>query len=98
MEIKIGKVVSAERMPGSDKLIKFVFDIGSERRQIVGGFAEAYPDPSVLIGREMPLLLNLEPRQLRGEISNGMILAAVVDEKPVLLHPEKEIPPGSIVR
>ena len=98
LEIKIGKVVSAENIPGADKLLKLVFDIGGEERQILAGIAEFYPDPSVLIGKEMPVLLNLEPRKMRGEMSNGMILAIGGEGEIVLLQPESEVPPGSIVR
>lgn len=99
LEIKIGKVISAERIPDSDKLIKFMFDIGGgEQRQILAGIAEIYPDPSVLIGKEMPIVLNLEPRKLRGFVSEGMMLAADGEGKPVLLHPACEVPPGSEVR
>lgn len=98
LEIKIGKVVSAEKVPDADKLIKFVFDVGNEQRQIMAGMAEFFPDPSVLIGKEMPLLLNIEPRNFRGYTSHGMIVAADVNGHPIFLHPEKEISPGSIVR
>jgi len=98
LEIKIGKVISAEKVPDADKLIKFVFDVGSEQRQIMASMVEFFPDPSVLVGKEMPLLLNIEPRNFRGYTSHGMIIAADVDGQPILLHPEKEIAPGSIVR
>ena len=98
LDIKIGKVISAEKIPDSDKLIKFIFDIGGEQRQIIAGMAEFFPDPTTLLGKEMPLLLNLEPKQFRGNASGGMIIAADVDGRPVFLRPEEEIPPGSIVR
>ena len=108
VDIRIGKVISAERLDGSDKLIKFVFDIGGPasaeatagegRRQIIGGLATAYPDPSVLVGREMPLVLNLEPRKLMGHESQGMIMAADKDGKAVILTPDEEVPPGSVVK
>lgn len=98
LEIKIGKVISAEKVAEADKLLKIVFDVGSEERQIMAGMAEFYPDPSVLIGKEMPILMNIEPRNFRGHTSHGMIIAADVDGEPILLHPEKEIAPGSIVR
>jgi len=97
-DIRIGKVIRAERIPNSDKLLKLIFDLGSEERQILAGIAEAYPDPSVLVGREMPVIVNLEPRTMRGEISNGMILAADNAGHPVLLAPIEEVPPGSVVK
>ena len=98
LEIKIGKVISAERIPNADKLIKLILDMGGEQRQVVAGIAEVIDDPARLIGCEMPVLVNLEPRRLRGYDSHGMILAANDGGRPVLLHPEKEVPPGSIVR
>ena len=98
LEIRVGKVVSAERVPDADKLIKFVFDLGNERRQIMAGMAEFFDDPSVFIGKEMPILVNIEHRKLRGYDSQGMILAVDVNGRPVLLHPEEEVPPGSMVK
>ena len=98
LEIKIGKVISAEKVPEADKLIKFVFDLGTEERQVLAGIAEAFPDPSVLVGKEMPVLVNIEPRKIRGYESQGMVMVAIVDEQPVLLQPEREVPSGSIIR
>lgn len=98
LEIKIGKVISVEKVEGADKLLKFVFDLGSEQRQIIAGLAEFFPDPSILVGKEMPILTNIEPRKLRGLESQGMIIAADGEGKPVLLSPDEEIPPGSVVR
>jgi len=96
LDIKIGKVVSAEKV--SEKLIKLIFDIGNEQRQIMAGMGEFFEDTSELIGKEMPILLNIKPATFRGYESQGMIIAADVNGKPILLHPEKEIPPGSKVR
>jgi len=98
LDIKIGKIVSAEKIPDSDKLVKFIFDIGDEQKQIIAGIAEFFPDPIKLLGKEMPILLNLEPRRFRGNTSHGMIIVADVDGRPVFLCPDEEIPPGSIVR
>jgi len=98
LEIKIGKIKSVEKVPDADKLLKFVFDVGSEERQIMGGMAEFFPNIESLIGKEMPILMNIEPRNFRGYTSHWMILAADVEGHPILLHPEKEIPAGSIVR
>ncbi len=98
LEIKIGKVVSVEKVPDADKLLKFVFDLGDEQRQIMAGMAEFFPDPSVLVGKEIPILVNIEPRNFRGYVSHGMIIAADVNGHPIFLHPEQEIPPGSTVK
>lgn len=99
LDIRIGKVISVEKVPDADKLLKFIFDIGGgEERQILAGMAMFFPDPSVLIGKEMPLLLNIEPRMLRGYESRGMIMATDANEAPVFLHPAHDVPPGSVVR
>ncbi len=98
LDIKIGKVISAGKIPDSLKLVKFIFDVGGEERQIIAGIAEFFPDTTTLLGKEMPLLLNLEPKLFRGNKSEGMIIAADVDGRPVFLHPDEEIPPGSTVR
>lgn len=98
VEIKIGRVISAEKVSDADKLLKLVFDLGGEERQVIAGIAEVFPDPSVLVGKEMPIVVNLEPRILRGLESQGMILAASADGRPVLLSPEGDVPPGSPVR
>jgi len=93
LDIRIGKVLSVEKVPDAEKLLKFIFDLGEEKRQIIAGMAEFYSEPSILEGKEMPLLLNIEPRTFRGQVSEGMIIAADVDGRPVLLHPEREISP-----
>lgn len=98
VDIRIGKVISAEKIEGSDKLIKFIFDIGGEERQIIGGLGLSYPDPQALIGKEMPLILNLEPKNLMGQESRGMIMASDSESGPVIISPEKEVPPGSLVK
>jgi len=97
LEIKIGKVLSAEKVEGTDKLIKLEIDFGTEKRQLVAGMAEFFK-PEHFIGKESPILMNLEPKTFQGIESQGMILAVDVNGKPVLLHPEEEIPPGSIVK
>lgn len=98
LEIRIGTIISAEKIEGSDKLVKFEIDLGEERRQIVGGFALAYPDPAVLVGKQVPVLANLGPKTLFGIESHGMILAASSDNLPVALHPDKTVEPGTAVK
>ncbi len=98
LDIKIGKVISVEKVPETDRLLKFELDFGSEKRIIIGGWAISYPDPSVLVGTQVPVLMNLEPRVIRGVESQGMILAATQDDKPVAIHPEKEVDLGAQVR
>jgi len=97
LDIRIGKIIFSEKVTGTDKLLKLEVDFGSEKRQIVAGIAESY-EAALLIGKEIPVLMNLEPRSIRGIESQGMILAIDVDGKPVLMRPDKEVPPGSIIK
>jgi methionyl-tRNA synthetase len=97
LDVRIGKIVNAEKIKGSKKLIKLDVDVGDETRQLVAGIAEEYT-PEGLIGTLVPLLVNLKPAKLMGVESRGMILAVDVGGKPILLHPDKEVPAGSRVR
>ena len=90
LDLRIGKVLSAERIPGARKLLKLKVDLGPlGERQIVAGLAEYY-EPDHFIGKYIVVVANLRPRKLRGELSEGMLLAAGCDpgDKPVLLVPE----------
>lgn len=100
LDIRVCTVLSAEKLPDSDKLLKLIFDIGGgENRQVLSGIASVYPDPSVLVGKQIPVILNLAPRKMRGEISNGMILAASdAEDNAVILAPSNPVPAGSKVR
>lgn len=94
IEIRIGKVISAQKIENADRLLKLEVDFGDEKRQIVSGIAEHY-QPEDLIGGEFPFLTNLEPRMLKGVESQGMILAIGTEEKIVLIEPTEEVPLGS---
>ncbi len=97
LDIRIGTIIVAEEVPDADKLIRLEVDFGEFKRQIMAGIREWFPDPSVLVGKQVPILVNLEPKKLRGYESQGMMLAA--DENaPILLNPEKPVTPGTIVR
>lgn len=100
LDIRVGKILSAEKIPEADRLIKFSVDLGEETpRQILSGIAEHYPDPSVLVGKMVPVISNLAPRTIRGYESNGMIMYAVGEgENFTTLEPGKEITPGTLVR
>lgn len=97
LDLRIGKIVKAERIKKSKKLLKLEIDIGDEIRQVVAGIAENH-EPESLIGKLVPILVNLKPAKLMGIESQGMILAVDVDGKAILLHPEKEVPIGSKIR
>ena len=97
IDMRIGKVLSAEKVEGTDKLMNIKIDLGTEIRQLVAGIADMY-EPHSLIGKEIPVLINLEPRKIRGIESQGMILAVDVGGKPVIMHPDREVPPGSTIK
>jgi tRNA-binding EMAP/Myf-like protein len=122
IEIRIGKILKAEKVEGADKLLKLEVDFGFEeikietmnqpaetegeapktqqipiKRQILAGIAQYYA-PEALIGKECPFVYNLESRTLRGFESQGMILCPSGENGPVLLHPDKEIQLGSLVK
>lgn len=94
LDIRVGRVIEAQPIQKSDKLILLKVDIGSEVRQLVAGLRPYYK-PEDLIGKEIIVLANLEPKQLMGYTSQGMLLAAVEDGKPVILVPEKEVKVGA---
>ncbi len=114
IEIRIGTVLSAEKVPDADKLIKLIFDFGelenigeitilpelAEKypnkhvRQIMSAIAGFYPDPLVLIGKQIPVITNLEPRTFRGYESQGMIMATDDENGIILLVPERQVKPG----
>jgi methionyl-tRNA synthetase len=98
VDLRVAKVLTAERVPSSKKLMKLSVDLGAETRTIVAGIAEAY-EADALVGRSIVIVANLKPAKLMGIESNGMVLAATGDGgKPVLLGFEQAPAPGSKVR
>jgi len=98
VELRTAKVLTAERVPNSKKLIKLSVDVGAEQRTLVAGIAEAY-EPDALVGRTVVMVFNLKPAKLMGIESNGMVLAASPDGgKPTLVGFDQEISPGTRVR
>ncbi|MEO8432948.1 MAG: methionine--tRNA ligase [Acidobacteriota bacterium] len=93
------RVLSAERVPKSNRLMKLQVDLGTEQRQIVAGIAAKY-EPEGLVGRNVVIVANLKPAKLMGVESNGMVLAATVGEagEPSLLEVAADVPPGSRVK
>ena len=96
LDLKVARIIEAERIENSEKLLKLKIDLGDEKRQIVAGLGKTY-SPETLRGKEIVVIINLEPRRLLGIESQGMLLAADNNE-PILLIPEKEIPPGTKIR
>ncbi|TSC61898.1 MAG: methionyl-tRNA synthetase [Parcubacteria group bacterium Gr01-1014_48] len=99
LEIRIGTVVSAEKVSDTDKLLKLSVDFGEEApRQIVSGIAE-YVAPEEIIGLQFPFVANLESRSIRGIESQGMILALGSDKNSFsLISPRRQVTPGSLIR
>ena len=98
VDLRVAKVLEAEAVPKSKKLIKLKVDTGADQRTIVAGIAEAY-QPEQLIGRTIVIVANLQPAKLMGIESNGMVLAGSPEGgKPVLVGFDQEVPPGSRVR
>ncbi|MBI5401196.1 MAG: methionine--tRNA ligase [Candidatus Yonathbacteria bacterium] len=98
-DIRIGTILSAEKVPDADKLIKLVINLGEENpRQILSGIAMHYEDPSVLVGKQVPVLTNLPTRTIRGLESQGMVLYAVGEGFLTTVEPSREIPPGTPVQ
>jgi methionyl-tRNA synthetase len=98
VELRTAKVLTAERVPKSNKLLKLQVDVGSEHRTLVAGIAEAY-EPEALVGKTVVIVFNLKPAKLMGIESNGMVLAASPDGgKPAVVGFEEPPPPGTRVR
>jgi len=97
IDLRVGEIAAAEGIKGSEKLLKLSVDIGEGKRQIVAGIAKGY-SPADLVGTQVIVVANLEPAKLFGVESQGMLLAADVDGKALLLHPEKRVEPGTRVR
>ena len=111
IEIKAGKILSAEKIPDTDKLLKLSVDFAEKNevkaedgtvtvtpvvRQIVSGISTYFPDPVVLVGKTCMFVTNLEPRTIRGFESNGMLFAVSTTEGAFsLLEPNSTIPPGT---
>ena len=96
-EMRIGKILSAEKVADADRLLKLQVDFGEFQRQIVSGIAESYT-PEEMVGKNLPFIVNLEYREFKGEESQGMLMATGTDEgKVILLEPNGEVPAGTEV-
>ncbi len=104
MDIRTGRVIESVKKDGSDKLLRLIVDFGEEgTRNILAGISQWYK-PEDLIGKDFVFIINLEPRKIMGEESQGMLLAADPDsigadgKKPNPLKPKSKVPPGSKIR
>lgn len=96
LDLRIATVVAAEPHPNADRLLVLRIDLGGEQRQIVAGIRASY-DPAALVGRQVIVVVNLEPAKLRGIESQGMLLAARDGERVVIMTPESPVRAGSKV-
>jgi methionyl-tRNA synthetase len=97
VELRVAQVLAAEQVKGADKLLKLQLDLGTEQRQVVSGIAKFYT-PEQMVGRKVICVTNLKPVKLRGELSQGMILAASHGDQLTLATVAEDIPVGSIVK
>jgi methionyl-tRNA synthetase len=98
VDLRVAKVLTAEKVPNSRKLVKMTIDVGTEQRTLVAGIAESY-EADALVGRTIVVVFNLKPAKLMGIESNGMVLAASPDGgKPTLLGFDQDVAPGTRVR
>ncbi|MBX3396314.1 MAG: methionine--tRNA ligase subunit beta [Phycisphaerae bacterium] len=98
VDLRVARVLEARSHPDADKLLVLKVDVGDEHRQIVAGI-KGYYQPDDLVGKSIVIVRNLKPRTMRGEVSQGMLLAASTDDRSqvILLSPMADIPPGSKV-
>ena len=97
VQLRVADIEAAEPVPNADKLLKLTVSLGDETRTILAGIAEMYR-PEELVGRQIVVVANLQPRKMRGIESQGMLLAADVDGQAIILQPETKVPAGSRVR
>ncbi len=98
MDIRVGRILSAEKVPKTKKLLKLTIDTGIDERTVVSGIAEHF-DPEAIVGRQVSILINLAPRQIKGISSQGMILMAEDrDGRLDFVLPPTDVRPGSVVR
>jgi len=100
LDLRVATVLEASEHPNADKLLVLKLDLGGEQRQIIAGL-KAYYAPEQLVGKQIVVVANLEPRKMRGMESQGMLLAASSGEgeamQVVVLGPHSEVAPGSPV-
>ena len=97
IEVKVGTVRTAERVPETDKLLRLTvdFDEGNGPRQIISGIAAYVPEPGDLVGRQLAFVTNLEPRTIRGLESDGMLFAVGEGDTFAFLTPDRAVPSGT---
>ena len=97
IDIRVGTIEQLEEVLGSDKLVKLVVDFGDHQRNILVGLKQEREDPGEIVGRQALFVVNLEPRKMMGQVSEGMLfdLGYADGITPVLAVPEKPVPNGT---
>lgn len=97
VDVRVGTIVQVQDVPGSDRLVKLTVDFGDHRRQVVAGLKQEREDPREVEGRQALFVVNLEPRRIRGEVSEAMLFDVGYPDGmvPVLAVPERPVPNGS---
>jgi len=97
LDIRVGRIIDVSNHPKADKLLVLKIDIGNEVRTIVAGIKNYY-EREELLNKKVVVITNLEQKELRGIKSEGMILAAIKDDKVILLTPDEDIKEGAVVK
>jgi tRNA-binding protein len=99
LELRVATIVEAKIHPNADKLLVLQVDLGAEKKQICAGI-RAYYTPEQLVGKQVVVVANLEPRAIRGEMSNGMLLATTdpTSGRVVIITPAENVGVGSVVK
>jgi methionine--tRNA ligase beta chain len=97
IDVRVGTIERVEEVTGSDKLVKLTVDFGDHKRAILAGMKQERPNPKEVEGRQALFVVNLEPRKMMGEVSEGMLFDIGYTDglTPVLAVPEKEVPNGT---
>jgi methionine--tRNA ligase beta chain len=97
IDIRVGTILSVEDVTGSDKLLKLTVDFGDHRRRILAGMKQERENPREIEGRQALFVVNLDPKKMRGELSEGMLfdIGYADGVKPVLAVPERNVPNGT---
>ncbi len=97
LDIRVAKIISTEKIPGKTRIIKGTIDLGEEKRDVIIGGAEFY-EPEDMVGRQVIVIINLEPKKMAGVVSNAMLLAADVNNKPYWLTVNEDVPLGTQIK
>ena len=97
IDLRVGTILAVEEVPGSDKLLRLTVDFGDHTRRILAGMKQERADPSEIVGRQALFVVNLEPRKMMGEVSEGMLfdLGYADGVTPCLAVPERRVPDGT---